>query len=238
MLDTPIVTRTEGDEGIHSVLYSEHGRRIFHRLTLDINGTLTDRCDGQTIVYLLIHHSHLIVLIDIGNGIFAKSGFLRCQRVGSIDVSKQTVADDGIIHRHIHNLIALIRDEGHYQGVTLHKGVLNGVVPDDERVVDQRIGHVHQRVTLTDGLTVSLRQNGDLKFTTDDLIELSGPALFIHKGSSGTLGHLQRSLLIDTLKHAQVYLERFLEFYLYPPQTVTILEGSLLNFLHSSRKFQ
>ena len=238
MFDTPIVTGTEGDESIHSVLYSEHSSRIFHLYVLEVDGTLTYRGDGQTIVNLLIHHSHLIVLIDIGNGIFAESGFLRCQRVGSIDVSKQTVADDGIIHRHIHNLIALIRDEGHNQRVTLHKRVLYGVVPDNQRVVDQRIGYVHQRVTLTDGLTVSLRQNGDLKFTTDDLIELSGPALFIHKGSSGTLGYLQRSLLIDAFKYAQVYLERFLEFHLYPPQTVTILEGSLLNLLDSFREFQ
>ena len=67
---------------------------------------------------------------------------------------------------------------------------------------------------------------------------MSGPALFIHKGSSGTLGYLQRNLLIDAFKYAQVYLERFLEFHLYPPQTVTMLEGSLLNILDSCRQFQ
>ena len=170
---------------------------------------------------LLIRHSHLIVLVNISDGVFAESGLLRRQGVGSIDVCKDTVADHLVVHRHIHNLITGIRFEGHQHRVTLHKGVLHRVVTDDQRVANHR-------VTQTHGLTVATGYDSNLIFTTHNLGELTSPALIFHVRCACTFGNLQHSLFRDALEHAEVYLERLLEFHLHPLQTVTTFEGCLL----------
>ena len=239
LLDTPFLGWAEGDEGIQAVLNPEGGGGVFYRLVLKVDCTLTDGHDHQAIVNALIGHAHRVVLVEIGDGIFAEAGLLRGQRVSGIDVCEETVGDDLVVDRHVHDLVALVRQEGHHHGVTFHKGQFEAFIPHGQRVVGLQVqvdGLAQQRIALADGLTVTLRDDGHLVFAADDLHEGLGPALLFQERGPGSFGHLQDGFLVDTLKHAQIDVEWLRKCYLHPLQTVAVLEGGFLNLLHSGRQ--
>ena len=231
-LHAPVFSRTEGDSRVLTVLNPEHHRRVLHHLVVVAHVTLSDGDDGQTVVYLLILHGHFHVLVEVFDEIFALNGLLGGERVHHQTVREQTVRNQRIVHRDVLDLIALVCCEGDQDGITLIVGGDDRVVPHGQHRVALAVQRVLQsreeRVSRTHGDTEAFRYECQLVFSTDNPIELLDPVQRLQELGPGTLGHLQRGLRMDALKHAEVYLERFHEFHLHPLQTVAILKGSLL----------
>ena len=156
-------------------------------------------------------------------------GLLGGEGVGGVDVCKQTVGNHLIVDCHVLDLIPYVGEECHRTGVSLHEGVLYGVVADGLRAVGQGL-------MLTNSLTVADSYDGHLIFSTHNLRELLSPTLSFHKCGPRAFGHFQDGLGMNTLKHAEVYLERLHERHADILQTVATSEGSLLYRLDTLRQ--